>query len=551
MKKNVLFKQFLLLLFVAVPAILLSQNMEKQIDQIMNDQYQKENYGATVLVAKDGEVRYRKAFGKANVELDIDMIPENVFEIGSITKQFTAVGILMLLEEGKLSLDDEITKYIPDYPTQDTKITIHHLLTHTSGIKSYTSIPSLREFARKDLKVTELIDAFKNEPMDFKPGEEFRYNNSGYVLLGAIIEKVSGVSYEEFIQERIFNKLDMNTSYYGSKSKIIKNRAYGYQQSENGYVNADYISMTIPYAAGSIMSTVDDLLKWNTAVRNHELISKKSLEKAFTNYTLNNGNNINYGYGWFLNSIKDVPIIEHGGGIFGFTTQGIYVPSENTYVIVLTNCDCDSPTETANKIAAIAIGKPYPKPADAIKLSNKELKKWVGAYKFEDGAIRVITLKGNQLYSQRTDSSAEFKIFPLSQHRFFFENSFSEFIFSEGKQKEAIYKRNMSESKGIETDAKLPEQKKEVQLSPATLKKYVGTYELAPNFFIEVTVNGNQIFAQATGQSKFEMFAESEDNFFLKVVPASVTFQIDESTKTPKSLTLHQGGRSTVGKKVK
>ena len=551
MKKNKLCKQLLLLLFIAIPAVLLSQDMEKQIDQIMNDQYQKENYGATVLIANKDEVLYRKAFGKANVELNVDMIPENVFEIGSITKQFTAVAILMLLEEGKLSLDDAITKYIPDYPTQNTNITIHHLLTHTSGIKSYTSIPSLREFARNDLKVTELIDTFKNEPMDFKPGEQYRYNNSGYILLGYIIEKVSGMTYEDFIQKRIFDKLNMNSSYYGSKSKLIKNRASGYQQRENGYANADYISMTIPYAAGSIMSTVDDLLKWNTAVHNNTLISKESLQKAFTNYTLNNGDKINYGYGWALNSIKDVATIEHGGGIFGFTTQGIYVPSENVYVIVLTNCDCDSPTQTAKKIAAIAIGKPFPKATDAIKLSKEKLAKWIGAYKFDDGAVRVITLRGNQLYSQRTDSNAEFKIFPLSQNRFFFEDSFSEFIFSDGKQKEAIFKSNGFESKGIETDIKLPEPKKEIQLSPETLKKYIGTYELAPNFFIEVTVDGNQIFAQATGQPKFEIFAESEDAFFLKVVTASITFQIDENTKMPKSLTLHQGGRNMVGKKVK
>ncbi|WP_420572408.1 serine hydrolase [Kordia sp.] len=551
MKKNVLFKPLFLFLFIALPLVLFSQNMEKDIDQIMENQYQKANYGATVLVAKDGKTIYKKGFGKANVELDIAMMPEHVFEIGSITKQFTAIGILMLLEEGKLSLDDEITKYIPDYPTQDTKITIHHLLTHTSGIKSYTSIPSLREFARKDLKVTELIDAFKNEPMDFKPGEQFRYNNSGYVLLGYIIEKVTNASYEDFLQKRIFDKLNMKNSYYGSKSRIIKNRASGYQEREDGFANADYISMTIPYAAGSIMSTVDDLLLWNKAVRNHKLISKESLAKAFTNYTLNNGDKMNYGYGWFHNSIKDVPVMEHSGGIFGYSTQGIYVPSENVYVIILTNCDCDSPSEAANKIAAIAIGKPYPKPADAIKLSNKELKKWTGAYKFDDGAIRVITLKGNQLYSQRTDSDSEFKIFPLSQNRFFFEDSFAEIIFAEGKQKKAIFKVNMSETKGIETDAKLPEPKKEIQLPVETLKKYIGTYELAPNFLIEVTVEGNQIFAQATGQSKFEMFAESEDNFFLKVVTASITFQIDESTKLPKSLTLLQGGATNIAKKIK
>ncbi|WP_298427022.1 serine hydrolase domain-containing protein [uncultured Kordia sp.] len=452
MKTFLNWKLWLLLFFVSIPAVQFAQNMENTIDQIVNDQYKNFEAGISVLVAKDGNVLYRKAFGKSNLELNVDMVSENVFEIGSITKQFTSVGILMLLEEGKLSLDDEITKFIPDYPTKGNTITVHHLLTHTSGIKSYTSIPALRDFAKKDLSPTELIDAFKNEPMDFKPSDEYRYNNSGYVILGYIIEKLSGMAYEDFIQKRIFDKLNMNNSYYGSKSKIIKNRASGYQEREKGFVNADYISMNIPYAAGSIMSTVDDLYTWQKAIRNHVLISKESLAKAFTNYTLNNGSKINYGYGWSHDSINDTPVIEHGGGIFGYTTHGIYVPSKNAYIIVLTNNGSRSPSETAYKIAAVAIGKPYPDASKIVTLTNKQLKKWVGAYKFEGDVVRHITLKDNQLYSKRVGSNAAFKIFPLSQNRFFFEDSFAEYIFTDGKQRSVVFKSNINQSKGIETD---------------------------------------------------------------------------------------------------
>lgn len=550
MKTILNFKVLLLLLFVSIPSVHYAQNMEEKIDQLMSNQYQADDSGATILIAKEGKVVYRKAFGKSNLELNIDMIPENVFEIGSITKQFTGVSILMLLEEGKLSLDDEITKFIPDYPTQETTITIQHLLTHTSGIKSYTSMPSLKDFARKDISPTELIDAFKNEPMDFNPGEKFLYNNSGFVLLGYIIEKVSGMSYPEFLQKRIFDVLKMDNSLYGSKYTIVKNRAAGYQKQET-YLNADYISMTIPYAAGSIMSTVDDMFIWNKAIRNNTLISKESLAKAFTNYTLNNGDNINYGYGWAINMINDVPVIEHGGGIFGYTTQGIYVPSENAYVIVLTNCSCNSPNEIAFKIAAIAIGKPYPELSKTVTLTKEQLQKWVGAYEFKDGAVRFVTLKDNQLYSQRSDGNTAFKIFPLSQNRFFFEDSFAQYIFTDGKSKKVIFKSNINVSEGVETDKKVPEAKKEIQLSAEILKKYIGTYQLAPTFFIKITVEGNQIFAQATNQPKIELFAASEDNFFLKVVAANVTFEIDATTKMPLSLTLEQGGGKTKGLKIK
>ncbi|SFZ92631.1 CubicO group peptidase, beta-lactamase class C family [Flaviramulus basaltis] len=541
--KKLLFTSLFFFLITLVQA----QNLESKIDQLLEAKYKPNEPGATALVYKNGKVIYRKAFGNSNLELDVPMKPENIFEIGSITKQFTSVSILMLVEQGKLNLDDEITKFIPDYPTHGKTITIHHLLTHTSGIKSYTSM-NLMKIARTDMSPTELIDYFKNEPMDFDPGESYRYNNSGYILLGYIIEKISGKSYADFIDENIFKKLGMYSSHYGSNKTIIKNRAYGYQNQNNTYTNADYISLTLPYAAGSLMSNVDDMLKWQQAVNSNTLISKSSLEKAYTNYTLNNGEKLNYGYGWSLNAINDIPTIEHGGGIFGYTTMGVNVPSKNVYVIVLTNCDCNSPTDLAIKIAALAIGKPYSETENTISLTNSQLQQWVGNYEFEDGALRSVTLEDDQLFSQR-DGSSKFKIFPISANEFSFDNSLSKYVFSiNNDKKEVVFKNRIDISKGFETDKKVQSEKESIEFDAAILKQYIGVYTLQPGFNIEITTEENKIFAQATGQSRFEIFGEGTDKFFFKVVVASIKFIKDENDKV-KSLILYQGGQEMEAKK--
>lgn len=341
--------------FLTLP-VASAQSFEQQVNRLLETKYKANGPGAVFLVAKKGKIIYRKAFGEADLELNVAMKPEHIFEIGSVTKQFTAVSILMLMEQGKLNLDDKITQFIPDYPTRGNNITIHQLLTHTSGIKDYTRMKALRDIARKDLTPTELIDFFKNEPLDFTPGEQFKYDNSGYIILGYIIEKISGMSYADFVEKNIFKKAGMAVSLYGSHEKIIKNRASGYQD-RNGLVNTDYISLTLPYAAGSIMSSVDDLLKWQEALKNNVLVKKETIEKAFTNYTLNNGEKINYGYGWNVKEIGGAASLEHGGSIFGFKSMGVYLPDEDVYVIGLTNCDCNSPTEVTRQIAALTIDK--------------------------------------------------------------------------------------------------------------------------------------------------------------------------------------------------
>ncbi len=541
-----------LILFVAAMLssnFSLTQNFESKVDDLLSQDYSGNNPGVTALVYKDGKVLYRKAFGMANLELQVPMKPENVIEIGSITKQFTAVAILMLEEQGKLAIEDEITKHIPDYPTNGKTITIHHLLNHTSGIKSYTGMLDFIEFARKDHTPKDIVDFFKNEPMDFDPGEKYLYNNSGYILLGQIIEKVSRQSYADFITDHIFKPLGMKNSYYGSKTKLISNRAEGYSPYQDGWQKAIPMSMTWPYAAGALMSTVDDMLLWHRAIHSNTLILQESRKKAFSNTTLNNGKPTNYGYGWAVSEINGTPSIEHGGGIFGYTTSGIYVPSEDMYLIVLTNRDGSHPQEISVKIAAHALGKPYETAATAkISLTDAQMKKWVGNYVFDEDVLRSITFENGSLFSQR-EGSDKLPIYALSENEFVFSDGLAscKFAIQNGK-KTVIFSERINKSEGVETDRKPATEKEEIEIDTKILPQYVGEYELAPTFSITVTTKDDKLYIQATGQPQFEVFPESKDTFFLKVVAAKLVFDRDDSGNVIQ-LTLHQNGQEIPGKK--
>lgn len=285
------------------------------IGNLFEEKYKPTEPGAAVILVRDGRVLFRKGYGMANLELAVPIEPDMVFRLGSITKQFTAVAILMLADQGKLALEDPLSRFLPDYPTHDHFISVEHLLTHTSGIRSYTDIPEWRPLWRKDFTVQELVDFFKYQPMQFTPGKQFSYNNSGYILLGAIIEKVSGQTYEAFIQQNIFNPLGMRQSYYDDPIRVISRRVAGYDKVGETYTNAAYLSMTQPYAAGSLASTVDDLALWDNVLYTEKLLKQESLQRAFTSYRLNDGSETGYGYGWAILEYKGHRLIEHGGGI--------------------------------------------------------------------------------------------------------------------------------------------------------------------------------------------------------------------------------------------
>ncbi len=340
---------------IHISSNLFSQTLESTVDSLIRNELKDANGpGYVFLIAKNGKSIYQRGFGKANLELNIDLRPEHVFQIGSMTKQFTAVAILMLEEKGLLSVNDRLSKYIPTYPSGDS-ITLHHLLTHTSGIKDFTAMKELKDIAQKEMSPKMMIDFFKNETDDFAPGELFKYNNSGYVILGQIIELLSGQTYDEFIQQNIFDKAGMNQSYYASDRKVIPNRAYGYQKKQEDFLNKTAISFTIPHASGALMSTAADLLKWQNAINGNLLVNDESKIKVFSNYKLKNGEAINYGYGLHLKEINGTATREHGGSIFGFKSMGVYIPSLDIYVVGLSNCDCNSPTQLVRNIGALCI----------------------------------------------------------------------------------------------------------------------------------------------------------------------------------------------------
>lgn len=430
--------------------------LTKEFDKLLSEQYKSNKTGATALISRNGQIIYKKAFGLANLEYNIPMQVDNVFRIGSITKQMTAVAILQLMEQGKVSLQDDITKFFPDYPTHGYKITVEQLLTHTSGIKSYTEMEDFDKKMSIEMKPLELIQYFKNQPMDFAPGTKWSYNNSAYFILGYIIEKISGKTYPQYIEEQFFKPLGMSNSLYGSDTKIILNRAGGYDEDSTGIINAPYLSMSLPYAAGSVQSTVEDLFKWHQAVHSYKLIKKETLEKAFTKFKLQDGKETNYGYGWFLETLQENPTIEHTGGINGFLTQSIYLPKQDVFVAVFSNCTCNPPATIGAKLAALAIGKPYG--YTEIKLPTGTLKEYIGVFENEQGDQRLVTISDNQLYFQRKGDS-KLKIKAFAKDQFFFDNVLNTINYSRnagGEIEKLIFKNRQGSQEWTKTNKSIP-----------------------------------------------------------------------------------------------
>ena len=395
-----------------------------QADAVMARVYGPEEPGAVLLVMKDGEALLRKAYGMADLELGVALEPDMIFRIGSMTKQFTAVAVLMLMEQGRLGLSDPITRFLPDYPTQGRTITVEHLLTHTSGIPGFASLPDWPPLAREDMTLSELIALFEDEPLEFGPGERWKYSNSGYVLLGAIIEEVSGLTYEAFLQKSIFDPLGLKHTHYGNTIPIIPGRVPGYGAGPEGsFVNAEYISMTQPYAAGGLLSNVDDLAAWNEALLDGTLIRRETLEKAWTTHELPDGSATGYGYGWSVGELEGRRMVTHDGDINGFSSDGILFPEERMFVTILTNSEVFErrPNPLASRIAALALGVSSAEPR-AISIDPELLDQYAGEYELAPGFTVRFFRDGDHFMSQGTGEPAV-EIFPESETRFFLEIS--------------------------------------------------------------------------------------------------------------------------------
>jgi CubicO group peptidase (beta-lactamase class C family) len=341
---------------------------QTKVDTYMQAEMAKRHIpGASVAVVRNGKVILAKGYGMADVEHSVPASADTVYELGSITKQFTAMAILMLVEEGKVALDEKITHYLPDLPTAWQGVTVRHLLTHTSGIKSYTSVHDLLKIWRNDYTHEEIIKLVSKDPLEFQPGARWEYSNTNYFLLGMLIEKVTGKSYGDFLAARIFTPLHMTTTRTNDLGDIIKNRARGYTWGNDTLRNADYTSMTWPFSAGVLVSTVRDLTKWDAALATEKLVKRSSLQQMWTPVKLNDGSTHPYGFGWAVEDYQGHKLLSHGGGIPGFTTNIARFVDDRLTVIVLTNTDSTDPGSMAKSIAGLAISALTPKAENPIE----------------------------------------------------------------------------------------------------------------------------------------------------------------------------------------
>lgn len=522
--------------------------LTSEFDKLLSEQFKADEPGATVLVSRNGQVIYTKAFGMSNLELNTPMQVDNVFWVASITKQFTAVAILQLMEQGKLNLQDEITKFIPDYPTQGNKITIEHLLTHTSGIHNFSGMKDPEKKLALDCTPEEVIDFFKNLPMRFSPGTKWEYSNSGYFLLGYIIEKITGKPYSEYLEENFFKPLGMNNSLYGSDTKIIKNRVGTYSYGNNGFENSQSRNITHVYSAGAIQSTVTDLFKWHQAVHSYKLIKKETLDKALTRYILSDGTAADYGYGWKIGNVYESPSIWHGGLITGFGTMEIYLPKQDVFVTIFSNCDCNYPKDISSRLAALAAGKPFE--YKEIPVESNSLQGYVGVYENQKGHQQIITMSENQLYSQvGRGPKSKLKAYQKDQ---FFIDALVTIEFSKNKKgqtEKLITKKLNGNEVWNKTNKPMPSENG-IKVNEKLLESYVGEYEMTPEFVFSISKEQDSLYLQAPEQEKLQMFAETETKFFLKVNDAQFEFVKDKSGKLTKVI-MNQGGRQADAKKIK
>jgi len=421
-----------------------NDRLSKSIDSLVAPQFQGNQPGVSILIAKKGQVVYQKAFGSASIELNVPLRPEMVFDLGSITKQFTAVAILQLVEQGKIALSDSIQQYIKDFPPKGHTITIENLLTHTSGIPDYMQLDTGDPYAeRKDFTPKAIIDLFKTLPLQFEPGTRFSYSNSGYFLLGYVIAQVSGENYYKYVQDHILIPLGLSHTFFNHPNEIIPGHVSGYKKDGDQYKKADYWSATLPYAAGDLVSNTADLFKWHEALYTGKVLKKETLDKAFAPFILKDGTSAGYGYGWYTTVYNDVASLGHGGAITGFLTNEIYYPGEDVYVAILCNCECIAKDELSLAIASIALGKPL---RPDLKISETVLNGYTGTYAMlpDQKRIMVIARGGDHLVAN-LKGQGNFEILFQSETAFSFKGiagANARFVVENGKASSFIVEQN-------------------------------------------------------------------------------------------------------------
>jgi len=556
------------------------QEVATQIEALVSQYHGLRQFNGSVLVGQNGNVIYEGGFGYANMDWQITNSPDTKFRVGSVTKQFTATIILKLVEQGRLSLDGTITDYLPEYPSEiGDQVTIHQLLTHSSGIPSYTGLAGFGEMSRDPFAPDSFITVFSGLDLEFEPGSTFRYNNSGYFLLGLIIEHVTGTPYDEVLRTVVLDPLGLDETGYDHNDAIIRGRATGYSKTLTGYEVADYLDMSLPYAAGSMYSTVRDLHDWDRLLYTDSVFDgPDTKELMFTPYIQN------YGYGW---GIQDIPVgpddrmvklVAHGGGINGFVTGFWRLVDDGYVVIVMDNSE-------GNYVSAIQRGIVdllYGEIPTAPKLSIAEtLVETIDAQGVDAGVRQYRELKANRpdeydfreselnslgyYYLGEGRIQAAIAVFQLNVEAYpdasNAYDSLGEAYLLAGNRELAIenYTKSVELDPsnqngkaalvrvGVELEEPVTE---EIVVPVEVLETYVGEYELRGDLVVTITVVDGQLMGQATGQDKHQLVPRSETQFTIEAVELQVTFVIDDEGSVS-GFNLHQGGETLFAKKTK
>ena len=535
----------------ASPAMAIPKDFKAKADAIVNAAYAADGPGAVAVVYDHGKPVYAVGRGLADVDAKVPLSADVPMRLGSITKQFTAAVVMQLVEEGKVGLDDPLSKYLPDYPQPGAGATVRQLLNHTSGIQSYTAVPGfMKDHAAERHSTGQLIAVFKDAPDTFAAGSKWAYNNSGYILLGAIIEKVTGRPWWEAVDSRIAKPLHLTSLRYGGLPDGERGAAHGYELNDEGKaVPARKIDMSVPHAAGALVANARDLAAWAEAFHGGKVVKPASYALMTAPTALSDGATVPYGFGLIPGEVRGHPSVSHDGGIFGFSTDSLYLTKEGLFVAVLANTQRPpvDPEMVTKKLAALAVGDPY-ESFTAQPLNARAVEPMTGIYRFGD-VERALYVRDGKLFTRRK-GGGPLEATAAGGGRFFYEDSLSWFTVAEGADGKPVmtfHPEGAAKGEAMAWAGPMPADAPIVSLPKTALDRLVGTYKgPAP---ILVAVDGEGVLTLKFGaQAVTHLLPENPTMFRVKEIEAKVSFQEDGGKVT--GLTIHQGGRDMAVKRI-
>jgi len=428
--------------------IAIGQSVNAELEEAVMTFVNQEKFTGSVLVARKGEVLLHKGYGLKNAVAAQPNSTKSIFQVASLAKQFTAAVILKLQEQGKLSVQDKISQYIPDYPNGE-KISIHHLLSHSSGIYNYTDNKVfMASDQSKPVTLDSMIRLFKYQPLNFEPGTRFSYSNSGYTLLGYIIEKLTGQPYQSVLEHLILKPLGLRHTGYDYEALKDPNKTKGYTQySSENYILANPVHSSILYTTGALYSTTGDLYKWHQALMGTRFLSAASVNLLYTTHTSR------YGYGWQIDSLYNKKRVSHSGNVAGFKSNINRIPEDDICVIILSNSNNSQPGPLVMICLAILYQQPYQLPVVKKHITLKEdvLRQYTGVYQFNPELSMTFTIKNNKLFAQPS-SQPGFELWAETENKFFLKDFDIQFEFRRNSDTEeyaeVIFTRNKQSLNG-------------------------------------------------------------------------------------------------------